>query len=138
MRSLQLVLRSKWDFVDESILIPWDSLCHSDLRWWSDRSRLEEGVSMSVPIPDQMFWSDASDQGWGANLSDAFVSGVWSAEEALLSINMRELLAVEKGLLAFRSLLQDSVVAVFTGFAVDFGLFDPSGSAVEFGLVSFL
>ena len=68
---------------------------------------------MSVPIPDQMFWSDASDQGWGANLSDVFVSGIWSAEEALLSINMRELLAVEKGLLAFLPQLQGEVVGLF-------------------------
>ena len=113
MRSLQLALRSSWDFLDETVLVAWDTPSLEDLRWWCDRGRLERGISMLTPLPDQMFWSDASDQGWGANLSDEFASGVWSAEEALLSINVRELLAVEKGLLAFLHLLQGSVVAVF-------------------------
>ena len=113
MRSLQLTLRNNWDFVDESVLVRWDASSLEDLRWWSDRGRLERGVSMLVPVPDQMFWSNASDQGWVANLMDAFVSGIWSAEEALLSINMRELLAVEKGLLAFLPQLQGEVVGLF-------------------------
>ena len=51
--------------------------------------------------------------GGGANLTDRFESGIWSAEEALLSINARELLAVEKGLLAFEEYLIGKVVAVY-------------------------
>ena len=50
-----------------------------------------------------MFWSDASDQGWGANLSEVFEAGIW-----------RELLAVEKGLLAFLPLIRGTSVAVFS------------------------
>ena len=60
-----------------------------------------------------MIWSDASDRGWGANLTDQFISGIWSAEEALLSVNARELLAAEKGLLAFQDFLSGRVVALF-------------------------
>ena len=51
--------------------------------------------------------------GWGANLPDQFASGTWSKEESLLSINARELLAVEKGLLHFAEVLSQKNVALF-------------------------
>ena len=35
MRSLQICLRSRWDFRDELLCIPWDPLCQEDLLWWS-------------------------------------------------------------------------------------------------------
>ena len=46
-------------------------------------------------------------------MSDHFHSGLWSEEEARLSINVRELLVVEKGLQAFLPLLKGHSVAVF-------------------------
>ena len=36
MRSLQLRLRSKWNFRDDYLRIPWDPLCQEDLQWWSE------------------------------------------------------------------------------------------------------
>ena len=35
MRSLLIRLRSKWDFRDELLRIPWDPLCQEDFLWWS-------------------------------------------------------------------------------------------------------
>ena len=70
MRSLQLALRRGWDFRDHSVLIPWDSPPREDLLWWCTEGRLEEGVSLNVSSPDLMFWSNASDQGWGATVGD--------------------------------------------------------------------
>ena len=35
MWSLLIRLRSKWDFRDELLRIPWDPLCQEDLLWWS-------------------------------------------------------------------------------------------------------
>ena len=101
LRSLQLALRSGWDFVDESVLVAWDDSCQTDLLWWYDEDRLTDGVSLESHLPELMFWSDASDQGWGATMSEHCRSGLWSEEEARLSINVRELLTVEKGLRAF-------------------------------------
>ena len=46
-------------------------------------------------------WSDSSDVGWGAHLGEDVASGLWSLEEAELSINARELLAVEFSLRFF-------------------------------------
>ena len=66
---------------------------------------------LSQLSPDLDFWSDASDVGWGAHLGH--VSGLWSQEVASLSINAQELLAVERGLLHFRSSVSHSTVASF-------------------------
>ena len=113
MRSLQLNLKRSWDFVNEEALISWDDSSRDDLLWWFAEGRLEEGTSLDLQIPDQMLWSDASDQGWGATIAGHFVSGVWVHSENLLSINMRELLAVERGLYQLAPHLQKGPIAIF-------------------------
>ena len=47
MRSLLIRLRSKWDFRDELLRIPWDPLCQEDLLWWSWAIQEREGVDLS-------------------------------------------------------------------------------------------
>ena len=69
-----------------------------------------EGVSLSLPIPDLSFFSDASDIGWGANITSQVT---WSPSQVSLSINMRELMAVQNGLLALGRLLVGQSVALF-------------------------
>ena len=113
-QGFQLALNRGWDYKDESVLVPWDPSSQADLLWWCEEGRLEEGVSLVLHFPVLMCWSDASDQGWGASLGSENVSGLWSLEEALLSINARELLALEKGLLAFLPCVQGKSVAIFT------------------------
>ena len=78
------------------------------------RGRLEEGISLALRSPDQMFWSDASNLGWGATVEDRFASGVWLEGEVSLSINQHELLAVKRGLRALCTCLEGRVVAVFS------------------------
>ena len=114
MRALQLALKRGWNFVDDSVLVPWDAPSRDDLLWWCAEGRLEEGMSLAVPSPDHMFWSDASDQGWGAMVADQFASGLWLEGEDLSSINHRELLAVERGLFQLQKCLKGHVVAVFS------------------------
>ena len=113
MRSLQLRLHCPWDQKDDSTLIPWDQECRLDLEWWMVPDRLQSGISLAQVNPHLDFWSDTSDVGWGAHLQDANASGRWSQEEALLSINARELLAMEFGLRHFQLLVSNSTVAVF-------------------------
>ena len=112
MHALQLLLRCSWDHRDISVLVRWDTECRRDLEWGLTRSRLEEGVSLSG-VPELRLWSDASDVGWGAHLGDTVVSGRWSPQDADLSINTRELLAMERGLNHFAPQLIDSTVSVF-------------------------
>ena len=114
MRALQLALSRGWDFRDEDILVPWDPPSRGNLRWWCTEGRLEEGISLALRSPYQMFWSDDSNLGWGATVTDQFASRVWLEGEISLSINHRELLAVERGLRALCACLEGRVVAVFS------------------------
>ena len=113
VRSLQLCLQQAWDRVDQSVRIPWTLVFLRDLQWWLDLPRLSHGVSLAQVSPDLDFWSDASDVGWGAHLGSLTASSLWDAEQATLSINARELLAIREGLLHFRSSLVEKNVAVF-------------------------
>ena len=69
-------------------------------------------MSLDQVNPNLDFWSDALDMGWGARLLDVTTSGLWSPEEAELSINASELLVVERGLLHFAHLVFNSAVAI--------------------------
>ena len=112
MRSLQLRLRSKWNFRDDYLRIPWDPLCQEDLLWWSWAIQQREGVDLSLPVPDLSFYSDASDVGWGAIIGEQQVSGVWTPSQKQLSINFREMMAVQNGLLRFSQSLRGKTIAV--------------------------
>ena len=122
MQSLQLTLHRCCDRVDDSALIPWSDRCRQDLSWWLNPDHLQEGVSLAQVSPDLDFWSDASDVGWDAFLREVVVSGRWPLAAASLSINARELLTVERGLLHFLPLVVGSTVAIFAdnSTAVDY------------------
>ena len=113
MRLLQLCLKDQWDFLDDQFQVSWSPLCREDLLWWSKQVRLREGVSLSLPAPDISFFSDASDVGWGALVGEHHASGLWLPHQKALSINMRELLAVQLGLQAFEHLIVGMSVALF-------------------------
>ena len=113
LRSLQLCLHRLWDREDMSALLPWSPDCRRDLQWWLDLPRLSLGVSFVQVSPDLDFWSDASDVGWGAHLGSLTASGLWDQEQAALSINTRELLAVQEGLHHFLPSLTGMAVLIF-------------------------
>ena len=60
------------------------------------------GIRFGTPAPDLHLYSDASSSGWGAHLLDQNVSGVWSAQEKLLHINLLEMKALFLALQAFQ------------------------------------
>ena len=64
-------------------------------------------------MPDLSFYLDASDVGWGATVGENQVPGVWTPSQRELSINLREMMAVQKGLLEFSSLLRGKTIALF-------------------------
>ena len=113
MRLLQLCLKDQWDFLDDQFQVSWSPLCREDLLWWARVAQLREGVSLSLPAPDVSFFSDASDVGWGALVGEHHASGLWSPHQKSLSINMKELLAVQYGLQALEHLLVGLSVALF-------------------------
>ena len=113
MRSLQLCLHRSWDRQDLSAPVPSTAECLRDLQWWLHFPRLSRGVSLCQVSPDLDFWSDTSDVGWGAHLDQQVASGLWASHQAALSINARELLAIQLGLLRFQSSLRGHTVAVY-------------------------
>ena len=113
MWSLQICLHRSWDRQDLEAPVSASVECLRDLQWWLHLPRLSLGLSLCQVSPDLHFWSDASDVGWGAHLDRQIASGLWDSQQAALSINARELLAVKLGLHQFQSSLQGRTVAVF-------------------------
>ena len=62
-----------------------------------------------LPVPDLSFYSDASDVGWGT----PSVRSLDSKPKREFSIILREMMAVQKGLLEFSSLLRGKTIALF-------------------------
>ena len=113
MGSLQLCLHRSWYRQDLEAPVLVSLMCLHDLRCWLHLPRLSLGVSLRQVSPDLHFWSDASEVGWGAHLDCQVASGLWDPQQTALSINARELLAVQLGLFQFRSALRGRTVAVF-------------------------
>ena len=113
MRLLQLCLKNQWDILDDQFQVSWSPLRREDRLWWARVAQLREGVSVSLPVPDVSFFSDASDVGWGALIGKHRALGLWSPHQRTLSINLKGLLAVQYGLKALEHLLVDLSVALF-------------------------
>ena len=113
MRSFQLAVRRQWDQVDQSQLVKWSPEIRLDLKWWLNRDCLELSISLEQVSPRLELWSDTLDVGWGAHLDESVSSGLWAPGEVELSINVRELLAIERALLWFAPHLVGSSVAIF-------------------------
>ena len=107
MRSFQFALHRSWGRLDPEALVRWSPEIRQDLLWWLDRERLEQ-VSPQLDL-----WSDASDVGWGAHLGEEVVSGLWSPEEQLSSVSLRELLAIFFALQHFLPVVQNATVVVY-------------------------
>ena len=104
MRSLQWHLKSQWSPKSDppSLPVALPEEARRDLSWWMVRDHLLVGVRFGTPAPDLHLYSDASSSGWGAHLLDQNVSGVWSAQEKLLHINLLEMKALFLALQAFQ------------------------------------
>ena len=104
MRSLQWHLKSQWSPESDppSLPVALPEEARRDLSWWMVRDNLLVGVRFGTPAPDLHLYSDASSSGWGAHLLDQNVSGVWSAQEKLLHINLLEMRALFLALQAFQ------------------------------------
>ena len=114
MWSLQHRLLVSRPLESPAALISWDAACRRDLKWWSVPFHLSVGVDLSLPRPDLVLYTDVSDTGWGASLRSDHLSGWWSRDVSLYSINHRELLAIFLAILGFLPLLKGQTVSLFT------------------------
>lgn len=70
-----------------------------ELEFWVDLiPRLEAQPILQYQGSAAQLHTDASDLGWGATLGSQAAHGKWDHQEILLHINVKELLAVQKGL----------------------------------------
>ena len=104
MHSLQWHLKMHWSPESDppSLPVALPEEARRDLSWWMVRDHLLVGVRFGTPAPDLHLYSDASSSGWGAHLLDQNVSGMWSAQEKLLHINLLGMKALFLGLQAFQ------------------------------------
>ena len=107
--------------MDWDVQIPFPLQLKSLLRWWVSDGRLDSCDAWVAPLASMSLTTDASDSGWGYQSSVGHQgSGVWSACEKDLHINVRELMTVTLALSREPSLartsvhvLSDSVATVF-------------------------
>ncbi len=85
----------------------------AEVRWWVNY-RNEHPAPIVLPTIDHEMYMDASDEGGGMVFGDIETGGRWSAEEQILNINARELLAVEFGLKALFPNMHNVHIHVFT------------------------
>ena len=113
MRSLQLRFNVSGRLLPNSASVSWDDSCLGDLRWWSVESHLLVGLPLNLPQPDFALYTDASNSGWDAFLTDDHLSGSWPPTFLGFSINHRELLAVLYGVQGFLPVLRGRSVSLF-------------------------
>jgi hypothetical protein len=115
-RPLQYLLKELWDGDIESLdgYLPITPVMRNTVIWWADPLNLDKGVSIQDSRDQVLLLTDASLEGWGAHLNDHMVSGKWSQLESQAFINVLELWAVERALLAFQNLLVGKRVQVLS------------------------
>jgi len=75
-------------------------LAIEELNWWMKNVEDCNGKPIQIQDPSVILTTDASKRGWGAVLNGITTSGLWSAQEVHLHINILELQAVYFALLA--------------------------------------
>jgi hypothetical protein len=73
----------------------------SELSWWAQNIRSNNGRSFFSADPEIVIYPDASNSGWGAVYNDIGTGGPWTPSEDLLHINCKELLAAFHALRSF-------------------------------------
>ena len=103
IRPIQVALRSQFQLALHPLDTPVSFLhlpdCIQALHWWLDPRNLTKGQPLGLFVPDLTLYTDATLQCWGAHdLHNLQLCGVWTPQEASLSINQLELLAVIRAL----------------------------------------
>ena len=87
--------------------IPVGSSVRQALRWWTVRSHVMIGASLSPFNPQVTMYSDASLSGWGAHLDSLTASDSWPPRYRSYAINWLELKAIHLALGHFLPQLRD-------------------------------
>ena len=104
------LINSKGDF-DAKTGISTEGI--TELEWWTNNIH---AATRSVKIPDidMTIYTDASDLGWGITNSTSSSGGRWSTQEGETHINVRELKAIEIGVLSYTKNTQPQHIRVMS------------------------
>ena len=112
---IQWYLKRHWH-VPEVLekVIPVSKSLHPHLDWWLNEDNVLRGQPLHPLSHALQLFTHASNVGWGTHLADFTATGVWSAQESLLHINVLELKAVNLPLKSFEQLCNNHIVLVAT------------------------
>ena len=115
MRPIQWHLKNNWR-VPETMekIIPIPNSLHPHLRWWLKESNVLTGQPLHPLKHALQIFTDASKEGWGAQLNEHISRGNWSLPESKLHINHLELKAVLLALKEFQNLCVNNTVLIAT------------------------
>ena len=115
MRPFQFHLKEHWRYPQSlDNLLPWTDVISAHLDWWQNPANVMKGADLHPKDHSIQFFTDASNEGWGAHLDQRSTQGLWSDQEKRLHINILELKAVSLALRNFKDLCQDQTVLVAT------------------------
>ena len=81
---------------------------------WENPSFLRTPVPMNLPSPTISLMTDAAQSGWAGVILPDKIKGLWNLEEKKLSINWKELKAIELSLRHFLNIVKGKSVLVRT------------------------
>ena len=103
------------------------------LAWWASPA-VNQGVSLRVPEAEVTLFTDASSQGWGAQLGHRSLQGLWSPAQQAFHINVLELEAVLKAVQGFLPHLRRRVVRLMCDNATAVSYIKKEGGTRSFRL----
>ena len=117
MRRLLMMGNKVFGALDWDLLVPFPRRLRSLLQWWLLDDRLASSDAWTAPSATLSLTTDSSNVGWGYQSSEGHQgSGMWSAAERRLHINVKELLVVYLALCREPS-LERMTVQVFSDSA---------------------
>ena len=115
MRPFQFHIKEHWKFPQPlDSLLPWTEAISAHLDWWQNPAHMMKGSGLHPKGHSIQLFTDASNEGWGAQLEQNSTQGLWSPQEKELHINVLELKAVFLALRHFKDQCQDQTVLVAT------------------------
>ena len=113
--ALQFHLKEHWRYPQSlDSLLPWPETISAHLDWWQNPTNVMRGTDLHPKDHSIQLFTDASNEGWGADLEQTSTKGMGSNREKRLHINVLELKAVSLALRSFKDQCQNQTVLVAT------------------------
>ena len=89
MRPLQWHLKEHWRYPESfDILLPWLESISAHLEWWQNLVNMTKGADLHPKDHNIQIFTDASDEGWRADLEQVSTNSLWLNKEKRLCINV--------------------------------------------------